>query len=69
MNETNECIGFSAHGRMPAEHRSMKSDDYTNLYFMVKRFYDASMKIMAEEKNTVPEYPKLVDFFDLSKDE
>jgi hypothetical protein len=31
-----------------------------NLQFMVKRFYDTSVRIIPEAKNIVPEYPRLV---------
>jgi hypothetical protein len=46
------------HGRIVAERREVKSADYMNLHFMVKRFYDTSVKIIPEAKNIVPEYPK-----------
>lgn len=46
------------HARVPAERREIKSAEYMNLQFMVKRFYDTSVKIIPEAKNTVPEYPK-----------
>ncbi|CAF0996794.1 unnamed protein product [Rotaria sordida] len=45
------------HARIPAERREVKSADYMNLHFMVKRFYDTSVKIIPEAKNIVPEYP------------
>ena len=54
-----EEIGcFVEHARVPAERREIKSADYMNLQFMVKRFYDTSVKVIPEAKNTVPEYPK-----------
>ena len=31
-----------------------------NLQFMVKRFYDTSVKIIPEVKHTIPDYPKYV---------
>lgn len=46
------------HARIPAERRDVKSADYMNLHFMVKRFYDTSVKIIPEANNVVPEYPK-----------
>ena len=46
------------HARVPAERRDIKSADYMNLQFMVKRFYDTAVKVIPEAKNTVPEYPK-----------
>ncbi len=49
---------ISEHARIPAERREVKSADYMNLHFMVKRFYDTSVKIIPEAKNIVPEYPK-----------
>jgi hypothetical protein len=49
---------FVEHARIPAERRDIKSADYMNLHFMVKRFYDTSVKIIPEAKNTVPDYPK-----------
>jgi hypothetical protein len=51
-------IYFSEHARVPPERREVKSADYMNLHFMVKRFYDTSVKIIPEAKNIVPEYPK-----------
>ena len=51
-------INISEHARVPPERREIKSADYMNLQFMVKRFYDTSVKIIPEAKNTVPEYPK-----------
>ncbi|CAF1048831.1 unnamed protein product [Rotaria sordida] len=45
------------HARVPAERREIKSADYMNLHFMIKKFYDTSVKIIPEAKNIVPEYP------------
>ncbi|CAF1340173.1 unnamed protein product [Adineta ricciae] len=45
------------HARVPAERREIKSADYMNLHFMIKRFYDTLVKVIPESKNTVPEYP------------
>ena len=46
------------HAKILADRREVKSADYMNLHFMVKRFYDTSVKIIPEAKNSVPEYPK-----------
>ena len=54
----NSIILFKEHARVPPERREVKSADYMNLHFMVKRFYDTSVKIIPEAKNIVPEYPK-----------
>ncbi|CAF3956356.1 unnamed protein product [Rotaria sp. Silwood1] len=51
------------HDRIPAERSAMKSDDYMTLHFTVKEFYDTSVKIIPEAKNTVPEYPKWFEPF------
>ncbi|CAF4998263.1 unnamed protein product, partial [Rotaria sp. Silwood1] len=51
------------HARVPAENREIKSADYMNLHFMVKKFYDTSVKIIPEAKNIVPEYPKWFEPF------
>ncbi|CAF1624339.1 unnamed protein product [Adineta steineri] len=51
------------HARIPAKRRDVKSADYMNLHFMVKRFYDTSVKIIPEAKNIVPEYPKWFEPF------
>ena len=46
------------HGRLPSERREIKSAAYMNLQFMVKSFYDTSVKVLPEAKNSVAEYPK-----------
>ncbi|CAF2442366.1 unnamed protein product [Rotaria sp. Silwood2] len=51
------------HARVPTERREIKSADYMNLHFMVKKFYDTSVKIIPEAKNIVPEYPKWFEPF------
>jgi len=51
------------HAKIPADRREVKSADYMNLHFMVKRFYDTSVKILPEAKNSVPEYPKWFEPF------
>ncbi|CAF3971832.1 unnamed protein product [Rotaria sordida] len=51
------------HDRIPAERPDMKSDAYIKLYFTVKGFYDTSVKIIPEAKNSVPEYPKWFEPF------
>ncbi|CAF4321308.1 unnamed protein product, partial [Rotaria magnacalcarata] len=51
------------HARIPSECREIKSADYMNLHFMVKKFYDTSVKIIPEAKNIVPEYPKWFEPF------
>jgi len=53
-----EILYISEHAQIPPERREVKSADYMNLHFMVKRFYDTSVKVIPEAKNTVPEYPK-----------
>ncbi|CAF1480942.1 unnamed protein product, partial [Rotaria sordida] len=51
------------HARIPPERREVKSADYMNLQFVVKRFYDTSVKIIPEAKNIIPEYPKWFEPF------
>ncbi|CAF4773182.1 unnamed protein product, partial [Rotaria sp. Silwood2] len=46
------------HARVPGNRRGVKSADYINLYFKVKKIYNTSVKIIPEAKNIVPEYPK-----------
>ncbi|CAF1120793.1 unnamed protein product [Adineta steineri] len=45
------------HARIQVERREIKSADYMNLHFMIKRFYDTLVRVIPEAKNTVPEYP------------
>ncbi|CAF4484936.1 unnamed protein product, partial [Rotaria sp. Silwood2] len=54
---------FKEHARVPANRRGVKSADYINLYFKVKKFYNTSVKIIPEAKNIVPEYPKWLEPF------
>jgi len=61
LNEFRNSVVFclsSEHARIPTERRDIKSADYMNLQFVVKRFYDTAVKIIPESKNIVPEYPK-----------
>jgi hypothetical protein len=58
INKIDEHILFSEHSRIPVERRDMKIADYMKLHLMVNRFYDTSVKIIDQAKNTIPEYPK-----------
>ncbi|CAF2837741.1 unnamed protein product [Rotaria sp. Silwood2] len=51
------------HDRIPAKRSAMKGDDYMRLHFTVKEFYDTSVKIISQAKNSVPEYPKWFEPF------
>ncbi|CAF1120808.1 unnamed protein product [Adineta steineri] len=51
------------HARIQVERREIKSADYMNLHFMIKRFYDTLVRVIPEAKNTVPEYPKWFEPF------
>ncbi|CAF4717104.1 unnamed protein product, partial [Rotaria sp. Silwood2] len=51
------------HARVPGNRRGVKSADYINLYFKVKKIYNTSVKIIPEAKNIVPEYPKWFEPF------
>lgn len=52
------CLFCLEHARISAERREIKSPAYMKLHFQVKQFYDKSVRIIPEARNSVPEYPK-----------